>query len=121
MTVETDMKKPTPPADLHPLTSAELAELYRKNPSPELRAALWEIKRLKEFISRRFSDVNQIDYLYFQNSRGALGEIKQVFYQEVKEAWQKPKAADAGLQWPGYQDRSEYENYRGKKSPDRHS
>ncbi|MGS0014405.1 hypothetical protein ACUOIJ_24215, partial [Escherichia coli] len=38
-----------------PLSSQELRELYRQNPTPELARALWEIARLK-FRLEQFTD-----------------------------------------------------------------
>jgi gentisate 1,2-dioxygenase len=39
-----------------PLTAAQLRALYEAAPSPQLAAALWEIKRLREAVLKAFLD-----------------------------------------------------------------
>jgi hypothetical protein len=85
---------PKYPRDLHPLSSAELRELWEHNKSPQMRIALWEIRRLKFFITQRYWDVKHAEYLYFPNSPGTLAWIKSELKEEVKEAW--PRAGKPG-------------------------
>ncbi|WDZ98003.1 hypothetical protein Herbaro_09540 [Herbaspirillum sp. WKF16] len=79
---------PDYPKDLHPLPVEELAELYKRAPSPEMRAALWEIRRLHHFIAQRYRDIKQIEYLYFQSNPTGLSDFKKP-YREQRELQEK--------------------------------
>lgn len=85
------------PPDCHPMMGEDLVALWNKNPTPELRLALWEIWRLKEFIRERYANVRHLDVLYFQGKPGCLSDIKQQFREEVNEAWPKRPAAGAAF------------------------
>jgi hypothetical protein len=85
------MKKTTkPPSDIHPLASSELAELYRKNPTPELRIALWEIARLKTFIVECRKEVCYVEQVYYKEVGKPVTGFSAVKYKlkrEIDEQW----------------------------------
>lgn len=87
---------PNFPPDLHPLNSAELRQLWEQSKSPEMRIALWEIRRLKFFINQRYWDVKHAEYLYFPDAPGTLSWIKSELKEEVKEAWPRPAKRGTG-------------------------
>ncbi len=85
------------PRDLFPLSTTELRELWEREKSPQMRIALWEIHRLKFFITQRYWDVRHAEYLYFPDAPGTLSWIKRELMEEVHEAWSKPaKRGKAG-------------------------
>lgn len=50
------MMADTPQPNRRPLSAAQLRALYEAAPSPQLAAALWEIKRLREVVLKAFLD-----------------------------------------------------------------
>ncbi|MRT30913.1 hypothetical protein [Herbaspirillum sp. CAH-3] len=83
-----------------PLSSQELRQLYRQNPTPELARALWEIARLK-FRMEQFTD----DYIKVMAMWPRVVEERPVMLEmlkasmlvETREAWPRPREKEKPL------------------------
>lgn len=83
-----------------PLSSQELRELYRQNPTPELARALWEVARLKAAIERFSEDYIKVMAMWPRGGeeRPVLLEmLKASMLTETREAWPRPREEEKPL------------------------
>lgn len=67
-------------ASRKPLTTVDLAAIRERSDSPDMRAVLWEIRRLRRIISR----ADQLERS-LPASSGALGMIRDLLRAELDE------------------------------------
>ncbi len=80
-----------------PLTTPELRELYRRNPTPELARALWEVARLKHQIDLFSQEYVRLVGMWPRDAGGRpvlLETLKSRMLVEVREAWPAPRHPD---------------------------
>lgn len=77
-----------------PLPAAELRQLYRQNPTPELARALWEIARLKHRMEQFTEEYIKLMAMWPPNTGGRpvlLETLKAEMLAETREAWPRPR------------------------------
>lgn len=83
-----------------PLSSQELRQLYRQNPTPELARALWDIARLKHRMEQFTAEYIKLMRMWRPNSGGRpvlLEMLKASMLAEVGEAWLRPREQEKPL------------------------
>ena len=80
-----------------PMTTPELRELYRQNPTPELARALWEVARLKHQIDLFSREYGRLVGMWPRDAGGRpvlLETLKSSMLVEVRETWSAPRHPD---------------------------
>lgn len=83
-----------------PLSAAELRQLYRQNPTPELARALWEIARLKHRMEQFTDEYIKLMAMWPPNTGGRpilLETLKAAMLAETREAWPRPSKKEKPL------------------------
>lgn len=83
-----------------PLSAAELRQLYRQNPTPELARALWEIARLKHRMEQFTEQYIKLMAMWPPNTGGRpvlLETLKADMLTETREAWPRPREKEKSL------------------------
>ncbi|BEV15162.1 hypothetical protein HBDW_19500 [Herbaspirillum sp. DW155] len=82
-----------------PMSTAELRQLYRDNPTPELARALWEIARLKRRLEYFTDEYTKVMAMWPRGEdRPLLLEmLKSEMLTENREAWPRPREKEGPL------------------------
>lgn len=83
-----------------PMSTAELRQLYRQNPTPELARALWEIARLKKRMEQFTDEYIKLMAMWPPNTGGRpvlLEMLKASMLAETREAWPRPREKEKPL------------------------